>query len=142
MVAILILLFSITSAKTSKSKTGRMDRISPSPSPSPSPSQSPSTSLILERNNQLIAHSDVLAMNRRYNLRGSSGVVLTNVIKTKNRNQEGVTTPPCRFKYHSKCPRNAWFTRSFPVKEAEESVWNIIGRKLIEQGVLQALALD
>ena len=86
--------------------------------------------------------SDVLAMNRRYNLRGSSGVVLTNVIKTKNRNQEGVTTPPCRFKYHSKCPRNAMFSRSLPLKEAGESEWDKIGRKIIEQGVLQALDLD
>ena len=122
--AILILLFFKTAAATSKSGTERKSRI-------------------LERNTLLTTPQDELAMGRRYYyLRGSSGVVLANVIKTKNRNQEGVTTPPCRFKYHSKCPRNAWFTRSFPVKEAEESVWNIIGRKIIEQGVLQALALD
>ena len=129
--AILILLFLITSATTSKSGTGRMKRI-------------------LKRNNLLIANSDVFAMNRRYHLRGSSGVVLAHSfplsygIKTKSQNQEGrgVTTPTCWFKHHSKCPTNAWFSRSLPIKEAEESVWDIIGQKIIEQGVLQALALD
>ena len=148
--AILILMLSITSATTSKSRTKRMRRFSPSPSlnPSPSPRQSPGP--ILKSNNLLIAHSAVLAMNRRYHLRGSSGVVLAHSyprsygIKTKSGHPEGrgVMTQTCWFKHHSKCPRNSWFSRSLPVKEAEESDWDMIGRKIIEQGILQALALD
>ena len=146
--AILILLLSITSATTSKSKTGRVSRINPSPSPSPSSRQSRSPSL--ERTNLVKAHSDELAMKRRYHLRGISGFVLAHSFalsydnKTKIRHQKGrgVMTPTCWFKHHTKCPRNAWFSRSLPVKEALESVWDVVGRKIIEQGVLQALALD
>ena len=138
----ILILFSIPSVITSKSRTGRMNRVSPSPRVSPGH--------FLERSNQLIAHSDVLAMNRRYHLRGISGVVLAHSfprsygIKTKSQHQEGrgFTTQACWFKHHSKCFRNALFSRSFPVKEAEESLLDIIGRKIIEQGVLQALALD
>ena len=140
--AISILLFSITSATTSKTRTGRIRRISPNPSSSQSPT--------LERNSQLIGHPDLLAMNRRYRLRGSSGVALFHSfprsygIKTKSGLQEGrgAMTPTCWFKHHLNGPRNAWFSRSLPVKEAHKSVWDIIGRKIIEQGVLQALALD
>ena len=101
--AILILLLSITSATSSKSRTKRMRRFSPSPSlnPSPSPRQSPGP--ILKSNNLLIAHSAVLAMNRRYYLRGSSGVVLAHFsplsygIKTNSGHQEGrgVMTQTC-----------------------------------------------
>ena len=139
--AILILLLSITSATTRKTRTGRMSR-SPSPSLSPSPT--------LERNKQLKRHLGLLAINRKYYLRGSSGVVLVHsfprsyAIKTKIGHQEGrgVTTPTCWFRHHLKCPRNAWFSRSLPVKEAKKSVWDIIGRKIVEQGVLQALAFD
>ena len=148
--AILILLFLIKSATTCKIGTGRMSRISPSPSSISSPSPSPSPSPTLERNKQLKGHPGLLAMNRKYHLRGSSGVVLAHSfprsygIKTKTVHQEGrgVTTPTCWFRHHLKCPRNDWFSRSFPVKEAKESVWDIIGRKIVEQGVLQALALD
>ena len=140
--AINILLLSIPSVITSKSRTGRMNRVSPSLRVSPGP--------FLERNNQLIAHSDVLAMNRRYHLRGISGVVLAHSfprsygIKTKSGHQEGrgSMTLTCWFKHHSKCPRNAMFSRSLSLKEAGESEWDKIGRKIIEQGVLQALALD
>ena len=53
--AILVLLFLATAATTSKYRTGRMSRV-------------------LERNNLLIAHPNEVAMDRRYYLRGSSGV--------------------------------------------------------------------
>ena len=105
-------------------------------------------SKIMERKNQLIAHSDVLAMNKNYHFRASSVRALAHlfpfsyVFKTKSRKEgRGVLSPNCRFKHHSKCPRNAWFLGTFHVKEAEESEWGRIGRKIIEQGVLQALAL-
>ena len=64
-------------------------------------------------------------------------------LKTNSGHQEGrgVMTPTCWFKHHSKCPRKAWFSRSLPVKESEESDWDKIGRKIVEQGVLQALDL-
>ena len=129
--AILILLFWGTAAASSES--GRISRI-------------------LERNKLLVAPQDESAQNRRYyQLRGSSGVVLAHFmpflygIKTKNGHQvtgRGGRKPTCWFKHHSKCPRNAWFSRSLPVKESEESFMDRIGQKIVEQGVLQALAFD
>ena len=72
-----------------------------------------------------------------------SYVPISHVFKTKNRKGgRGVLSQACRFKHYSKCPRNTRFLGAFHVKEAEESDWVRIGRKIIEQGVLQALALD
>ena len=72
-----------------------------------------------------------------------SYVPFSHVFKTRNRKgRRDVLSPACRFKHHSKCPGNARFLRTFHVKEAEESEWVRIGRKIIEQGVLKALALD
>ena len=133
--AILILLFLSTASSTRKMGTGKMSRI-------------------LERNKLLIAptHPDVMARNmnmNQYRLKRGWGVELphsfpvSNIIKTKSGHEErtGAMTPPCSFKDHSKCPRYAWFSRSLPVKETEEYFSDKIGRKLIEQDVLQALAL-
>ena len=134
--AILILLILSTASATRTLGTGRLSRI-------------------LERNNLLVAptHPDVLAMvmnTNKYRLKVDRGVGLPQSfpasygIKTKSGDQEarGAMTPTCRFKDLSKCPRNAWFSRSLPVRETEESFSDKIGRKLIEQGVLQALAFD
>ena len=100
----------------------------------------------MEKNKLKIAQPDY----RRFHLRGSSGVVFAHFlprsfgIKNKSRRQEGrgVTTPGCWFKHVFRCPRDARFVRSLPLKEAEKSVWDIIGQKIVEQGVLQALALE
>ena len=69
-------------------------------------------SKVLERNNLLIAHPNEVAMDTRYYRSGSSGL-------------------PVVFP----------FSR-LPGKEAEESFLDIINQKIIEQGVLQALAVD
>ena len=120
-------------------------------------SKSGRISRILERNKLLVAPQDESALHRRYyQLRGSSGVVLAHFfpflhgIKTKTKTKSGHqqtgrggTKPIFWFKHHSKCPlRKAWFSRILPVKESEESFLDRIGQKIVEQGVLQALAFD
>ena len=165
MFTILILIFLATAATTSKSVSQINLRIlernnlpkAPSsasslafPAAATSKSGTGRISRTLGRSNLLIAHSYVLAMNRKYHLRAGSGIGLANFfpflygIQTKSRHQKGrgVATPTCRFKHHSKCHRNDRFLRSIPVKEAEETDWDQIGWKIIKQGVLQALALD
>ena len=165
MFTILILLFLGTAATTSKSvnKTNHIiletNNLPKAPSSEPnlalpaaatSKSGTGRISRTLGRNNLLIAHSAVLAKSRKCHLRASSGRALTHFfpflygVKNKSRHQDGrgVTTPTRRFKHHSKCHRNERFSRSLPVKEAEESDWVKIGRKIIKQIVLQALALN
>ena len=146
MFTILIILFLSTAAATSKSGSNlrNLERNHPPKAPSSVsslafPAAATSTSdtrgvdRILERNNRLIGHLD----NRRYYFFPFSFGSKTNSGHQEGR---GVRTPICWIMHSSKCPRNAWFSRS--LGESEESFSDIIGRKMIEQGVLQALALD
>ena len=99
----------------------------------------------MDRNTLLTTPQDEMATGRiYYSLRGSSGAPFLYGSKSKSRHGQGreVKRLTCWFKHHSFCPRDAWFSRILPEKETEESLSDIIGLKLIEQGVLQALALD
>ena len=81
----------------------------------------------LETNNLLLAHQDQLVLGKRYYMRGSSGRPFH--IKTKSRFQKGRKV---RTKSSS----------SLSLNEAMKSLLDKIRQKMIEQAVLQALALD
>ena len=82
---------------------------------------------VLEENNLLLAHEDQLVMGKRYYARGANGYPFH--MKTKSGIQEGrvVITK---------------LLRSLPWNKAEESLLDKIRQKIIEQAVLQALAMD
>ena len=82
---------------------------------------------VLEEKNLLLAHEDQLVKGKRYYARGAYGLPFHMKTKSGIQKERGVLSK---------------LLRSLPCNKAEESLLFKIRQKIIEQAVLQALAVD